>query len=106
VSEAINTFPEKFREDIEKASEILKKHGCTDIYIFGSIADGKFNENSDIDIAVKGLEDSLFFRVLAELNNTLSSPIDLIDLDDKQNRFAQFILKQERLCTYLKNSDS
>ena len=95
--EVINTFPEKFRNDIEKASEILKSHGCGDIYVFGSIANGKFDENSDIDIAVRGLEDSKFFRVLAELNKALSSPIDLIDLDDKQNRFAQFILKQEGL---------
>jgi len=37
MSDLINTFPENFREDIEKATNILKNSGCTEIYIFGSI---------------------------------------------------------------------
>ena len=97
MNDIINTFPEKFREDIKKATIILKNNGCTEIYIFGSIANGKFNENSDIDIAVKGLDDDKFFRVLGELNKELANNIDLIDLNDENNRFAQFILKQGEL---------
>jgi len=97
MSDVIETFPEKFRDDIKKASEILKKYGCSEIYVFGSIANGKFDENSDIDIAVRGLKDEHYFRVLGELGRELVSEIDLIDLDDEQNRFAQFILKQGEL---------
>ena len=97
MSDVINTFPERFREDIEKATTILKNNGCTEIYVFGSIANGRFDENSDIDIAVRGLKDEHFFKVLAELGRQLSHEIDLIDLDDEENRFAQFILKRGEL---------
>ena len=97
MSDLINTFPEKFRNDLMKASEILKNYGCTDIYVFGSIVNGKFDDNSDIDIAVKGLKDEYFFKALAELSRQLSREIDLIDLDDTENRFAQFILKKREM---------
>jgi len=97
VSNVINTFPEKFRTDIEKATEILKKYGCSEIYIFGSIANGKFDEYSDIDIAVKGLNARVYFKVLAEMERVLFSEVDLIVLDDERDRFAQFILKEEEL---------
>ena len=31
MNDIINSFPEKYRADIEKASEILKKYGCSEI---------------------------------------------------------------------------
>ena len=37
--------------------QILKENGAKEVFIFGSLANGKFNENSDIDIAVKGMND-------------------------------------------------
>ena len=97
MSDIIKTFPEKFRADIEKATEILKKYGCSEIYIFGSIVNGRFDENSDIDIAVRGLEPKIYFKVLAEIERFVFCEIDLIDLDDEKDRFAQFILKEEEL---------
>ena len=48
-------IPEKFQIDIEKAVEILKQEGCQEIYLFGSLVNGDFNDESDIDIAIKGL---------------------------------------------------
>ena len=97
MSDVIKTFPEKFRADIEKATEILKKYGCSEIYIFGSIVNGKFDEHSDIDIAVRGLEAKIYFKVLGDLLMELSHEVDLIDLDEKENRFAQFILNKREL---------
>jgi len=97
MSDIINNFPEKYRIDIVKANEILKKYGCTEIFVFGSVVNGKFNDDSDIDIAVKGLADRLFFKALAELGRQLFHEIDLIDLDDEENRFVQFILKKGEL---------
>jgi len=94
MSDIVKTFPEEYRTDIEKAVEILKKYGSSEIYIFGSIANGRFDENSDIDIAVRGLKDEYYFKVLAELGMNIFREIDLIDLDDDNDRFAQFILKR------------
>jgi len=64
---------------------------------FGSIVNGKFDENSDIDIAVRGLEDKYYFKVLGEFGMKLFHEVDLLDLDDEENRFAQFILKKREL---------
>ena len=97
MNEIINKLPVKFRNDIEKATIILKNYGCSEIYIFGSLANEKYNEKSDIDIAIRGLKEELFFRVFAELRKELESEIDLIDLDDKSNRFSQFILTKGEL---------
>jgi len=97
MSDIKNTFPKKIKDDIEKAAEILKKHGCSEVFIFGSLVKGRFNDNSDIDIAVRGLKDEDYFKVLAELGRDLLCEVDLIDLDDEENRFAQFVLNKKEL---------
>jgi len=45
-------IPEKIKVAIQKVMEILKSAGCTEIYLFGSIAEGRYGSDSDIDIAV------------------------------------------------------
>ncbi len=85
-------LPYSYKEDIKKAVKILKENGAKEVFIFGSIANGKFNENSDIDIAVKGLEKEYFYKVASILMFELENEFDIIDLDDKENRFSQMIL--------------
>ena len=89
----INNLPYSYQEDIKKAIQILKDNGATEIFIFGSIAKGNINENSDIDIAIKGLNAKDFYRVASVLMFELENKFDLIDLDDKENRFSQMLLK-------------
>lgn len=88
----LRNLPYSFKEDIKKATQILKENGAKEVFIFGSIANGKFNENSDIDIAVKGLEKKEFYKVASILMFELENQFDLIDLDDKENRFSQMLL--------------
>lgn len=89
----LRNLPYSYQEDIKKATQILKENGAKEVFIFGSIANGKFNENSDIDIAVKGLNEKDFYKVASILMFELKNEFDLIDLDDKQNRFSQMLLK-------------
>lgn len=89
----LNNLPYSYQEDIKKATQILKENGAKEVFIFGSIANGKFNENSDIDIAVKGLDEKVFYKVASILMFELENEFDLIDLDDKENRFSQMLLK-------------
>ena len=91
--EKILNLPHSYQEDIQKAIKILKENGATEVFIFGSIANGKFNENSDIDIAVRGLKESDFYKVASILMFELENKIDLIDLDDKSNDFSQMIAR-------------
>ena len=89
----ILNLPLTYQEDIKKAIKILKENGAKEVYIFGSIANGKFNENSDIDIAIRGLKESEFYKVASILMFELEHEFDLIDLDDKANDFSQMISK-------------
>lgn len=90
-------LPVSYQKDIKKAIQILKENGATEIYIFGSIANGNFNENSDIDIAIRGINEKDFYKVASILMFELQNEFDLIDLDDKENRFAQMLLKSSNL---------
>lgn len=91
--EKLRNLPDSYQEDIKKATEILKENGAKEVFVFGSIANGKFNENSDIDIAVTGLNEKDFYKVASILMFELENEFDLIDLDDKENRFSQMLLR-------------
>ena len=83
-------IPEPYKKDIDIAINILKEEGCSEVYIFGSIAEGTFNANSDIDIAAKGIKKEKFFKVFARLMNAMEHSVDLIDME--QNiRFTKHI---------------
>ena len=74
--------------DLDRAVEYLKSIGCTEIYVFGSAARGDAREDSDLDIAVRGIPADKFFTFYGELMTRLSRPVDLIDLD-LQRRFGE-----------------
>ena len=93
MDEKLKNLPNSFKDDIKKATKILKENGAKEVFIFGSIANGKFNENSDIDIAVKGISEKDFYKVAGILMFELENEFDLIDLDDKENRFSQMLLR-------------
>ena len=93
MEEKIEKLPNSYQDDIKKAIEILKENGAKEVFIFGSIANGKFNINSDIDIAVRGIEGEKFYKVASILMFELENEFDLIDLDDKENRFSQMLLE-------------
>lgn len=89
----LKNLPLSYQEDIKKAINILKSNGAKEVFIFGSLANGKFNENSDIDIAVRGLPTNEFYKIASTLLFELENEMDLIDLDDTENRFTQMLLK-------------
>ncbi len=93
----LKELPVEYQEDIKKAVKILKENGATEIYIFGSIVNGNFNKNSDIDIAIRGIKQENFYKIASMLMFEIEKEIDLVDLDDENNRFAQMILKGNSL---------
>ncbi len=92
----LKEIPIEYQEDIKKAVKILKENGATEIYMFGSIVNGNFNKNSDIDIAIKGIKQEDFYRVANILMFELKKEIDLVDLEDENDRFAQMLLNSCR----------
>jgi predicted nucleotidyltransferase len=85
--------PSDLRSPIEQSAAILKEFGAEAIYLFGSIVDGKFHDDSDIDMAVSGLAPNKFFEAMGQILLILPRPLDLIDLDD-DTAFTRY-LKQK-----------
>lgn len=86
----------RFREDLETAVHYLKAVGCTEIYIFGSLSAGQAHSQSDIDIAVRGLQPEKFFSVYGELMIKLNHRVDLVDLD-LQKQFGDSLISNGNL---------
>lgn len=63
----IEQLPEQYQTNITRAVEILKQGGCTEVFLFGSLASGNFNPRSDIDLAVRGCPPGNFFHLLGQL---------------------------------------
>ena len=87
---SLSSIPSPFKEDLEAAISILHKYEVSEIFIFGSLADGTYNENSDIDIAVKGLKPELFLKAYADLSFNINKNVDLLNMDT-QERFAEML---------------
>lgn len=86
----------EIEKDLDVAIDYLKSVGCTEVFIFGSVADGSATGESDLDIAVRGINPADFFSIYGELLTRLSRPADLIDLDIQKN-FGQRLLDSDRL---------
>lgn len=82
----LKELPVEYQKHIKKALKILKQNGATEIYIFGSIEKGNFNKNSDIDIAIRGVKQENFYKVASILMFEIEQEIDLIDLDDENDK--------------------
>ena len=77
----LQDFPIEIREDLVRGIDILKSGGCKEIYLFGSVAEGRSGPSSDIDFAVRGCPASRFFKLQGRLLVELTRSSDLIDLD-------------------------
>jgi predicted nucleotidyltransferase len=86
-------IPQKYRNDIEIATDLLKREGCQSIYLFGSLVTGKNHDESDIDIGIRGLPKGKFFEVYSRLYFDLENKIDLVNFDTN----SDFYLMLDRI---------
>jgi predicted nucleotidyltransferase len=77
------------QKDFQRAIQILKDAGCSEIYLFGSRATGKSHMQSDIDLAVQGCPQGQFFRLVGQLYMELDTRVDLVDLDNQDDPFVR-----------------
>jgi predicted nucleotidyltransferase len=71
----------RFRSRLPDAVAALKRAGAHRVIVFGSFANGRYTELSDVDIAVDGLASDRYFAVLADLMALFESPVDLVVLE-------------------------
>jgi predicted nucleotidyltransferase len=60
--------------------------------LFGSLASGRFQPDSDIDLAVAGLTAAAFFPALAQASRLSEFPIDLKPIEDLTPPFRMRVL--------------
>jgi predicted nucleotidyltransferase len=84
-------------EDKHIVLEIARRYNVSKLYLFGSNLEDKRVAN-DIDLAVDGIADNLFFKFYSELIFSLSKPVDLIDL--KKKSLLNEMVKSEGFLIY------
>jgi len=74
-------------------SKLEKKYDWDEAYLFGSVAQkGKFRRNSDIDIAVSGLNSLEHYAFTGEISELLDKRVDVVLLEEC--RFTKSIKKK------------
>jgi predicted nucleotidyltransferase len=81
---------------LERAASELKAAGATEVYAFGSASTGTAGLTSDIDLAVSGLPPSIFYRMAAQLSESLGRSVDLVDLD-RTTPFTSYLRQENEL---------
>jgi len=78
---------EQLRQRREEILQVAAAHGASNIRVFGSVARGKINPSSDIDVLVDLTTDAdgfAYFGVLEELRRSLESllrcKVDVVEL--------------------------
>jgi predicted nucleotidyltransferase len=85
---------------ILKAAETLKEYGAKEVYLFGSAAAGTMREDSDVDLAVKGLPPEVFYSATGRAGRALKENLDVIDLDE-DNPFTRYLKRENELVRVL-----
>ena len=72
-----------FRQRLLKnGMPIFKKYKIKEAYLFGSLASGRCEESSDVDLFVSPLPSNSYWTFRSELEESVQLPIDLYTNDD------------------------
>ena len=96
LSETIEINPVGLQQAIEQAVNILKTAGAEGVYLFGSVVEGPFRPDSDIDLAVTGLPPTKFFQAMGQAMTVLPRSFDLVDLD-VDTPFTRYLKEKGKL---------
>lgn len=90
MNELIKQIPKDYQKDVLRAIELLKDSGCNEIYLFGSLIEGKVRKGSDIDFAIRGCKPEVYYHLIGKLMMELEHSIDLINLD-RADEFTKYL---------------
>jgi predicted nucleotidyltransferase len=94
---------ERFKKATDDCSEIVSliasKYHPVKIFQWGSLLyPERFNENSDIDIAVEGITDAeTFFNMLGDAMKLTKLPLDIVQIERIEPEFAEGIRESGRV---------
>ena len=76
--------PQLILDNIDRIKALCGAYNVKSLFVFGSVCNGKFNEESDIDFLVSfhpmdfGDYANAYFKLADELEHLFSRPVDLI----------------------------
>jgi predicted nucleotidyltransferase len=81
-------------EDVERIAKLLTtEFGATQIIVFGSLVQGdRFDAESDIDIAVRGIPPEDYFTALATVNRISHQWVDLKPIEVLDPHFLRKVI--------------
>ncbi len=88
---------ENIQQRRDEIIAVAKRHGASDVRIFGSIARGDANETSDIDLLVRfEAGRSLFDHggLIDDLESLLGTKVDVVSEGGMRDRFRDFIMRE------------
>lgn len=86
----VNAENKRFETSLSVAHRIgdrlRTQWGADEVFLFGSVAKrvqahGRIRVDSDIDLAVSGIDPGMYFSVLADIEKLSPTPVDLILLE-------------------------
>ena len=89
---------ERLRRLLPRARDVLvHEHGARRVWVFGSMAGDGVTENSDVDLAIEGLDESRYFAALADLMALFGVPVDLVRVESAAGSLKERISAEGRL---------
>lgn len=81
----------------EKIKEIAAQHGAFNVRIFGSVARGQADQNSDLDLLVdydlNKISPWFPVRLIRDLENLLGIKVDVVTTEGLKDRIRQEVLQ-------------
>ncbi len=78
---AVARRAEALRGSLPAAAALLRSQGADGVWVFGSLVAGDVHRLSDVDLAVRGLPDEVYFRTLSHLVALFDAEVDLVQLE-------------------------
>lgn len=82
----------RLRAALPEVVSFLRQEGATRVWLFGSLARDGFRHDSDVDLAVEGLEFHAWLRASVRCTELLRRQVDLVRLEDAPPTLAQTVL--------------
>lgn len=73
---------------------LLRRFGASRVMLFGSVATGRADSRSDLDLAVEGLARARYFEALAALHDLADSSVDLVLWEEAPPTLRERILRE------------
>ncbi|HEY3268905.1 MAG TPA: hypothetical protein VGM37_18465 [Armatimonadota bacterium] len=86
----------EFAAQLRQATDILRRYGATDVYVFGPVVDRDSRDFADVRFAVRNLPDGNVIDAMTDIALDLQRTVAISDAD-ADDPFVRFLHEQRKL---------